>query len=255
MLKWYKALIGTPVFLVLISIHHQSVTANDTSLSWFRQTPFRAYRDTRGLTQRRAPPFPPTWDPIARQHQFPFRRPPNNFPGSGPRPFSIPPHNFHSQRPRGPPVHIDQRHRFSKSLSNGHRTGPEQRPRHPPPPPPPNDLRSTGRPAVDSHPAKIGEQASENTKFRSEDGPGGCNTNEGFRFAGEIWYAHGCRRRKCINFKGSFFTETDSCDTEFYNTTYKCIIQVDTQADYPDCCPKYKCNPDNLGLSKEQNSF
>ncbi|XP_068210629.1 uncharacterized protein [Palaemon carinicauda] len=80
-----------------------------------------------------------------------------------------------------------------------------------------------------------------------KDGPGGCNTVEGFRFAGEIWYANGCRRRKCIHFRGSFFTETDACDTEIYNTTYKCIIEVDTQAQYPDCCPRYRCNPDNLG--------
>ncbi|KAK7079500.1 hypothetical protein SK128_027236 [Halocaridina rubra] len=80
-----------------------------------------------------------------------------------------------------------------------------------------------------------------------QDGPGGCDTTEGFRFAGEVWYVNGCRRRTCIHFRGIFFTETDACDTEIYNTTYKCIIEVDTNADYPHCCPRYRCNPDNLG--------
>ncbi|KAK3880584.1 hypothetical protein Pcinc_014942 [Petrolisthes cinctipes] len=78
-------------------------------------------------------------------------------------------------------------------------------------------------------------------------GPGGCDTKEGFYFAGQTWYARGCRRRKCIHFRGTFFTETDSCDTEIFNTTYRCVVQVDTTAQYPACCPTYKCNPDNLG--------
>ncbi|MPC13659.1 hypothetical protein E2C01_006401 [Portunus trituberculatus] len=39
------------------------------------------------------------------------------------------------------------------------------------------------------------------------------------------------------------------CDSEIFNTTYRCVIQVDTTADFPRCCPTYKCNPDNLGNS------
>ncbi|XP_076030846.1 uncharacterized protein LOC143019030 [Oratosquilla oratoria] len=82
------------------------------------------------------------------------------------------------------------------------------------------------------------------------DGPGGCDTQEGgFRFAGETWYSTGCRRNKCLHFRGRFFVETDSCDTEFYNTVYKCIVVANTSANYPECCPRYECNPDNLGYS------
>ncbi|XP_042227109.1 uncharacterized protein LOC121869647 isoform X2 [Homarus americanus] len=80
-------------------------------------------------------------------------------------------------------------------------------------------------------------------------GPGGCHTTEGFYFAGQTWYTKGCRRRTCVHFRGTFHAETDSCDTEIFNTTYKCIVVVDTNAQYPECCPKYRCNPDNLGNS------
>ncbi|KAK8719190.1 hypothetical protein OTU49_017510 [Cherax quadricarinatus] len=83
----------------------------------------------------------------------------------------------------------------------------------------------------------------------SHEGPGGCLTSEGFYYAGQIWYTKGCRRRTCIHFRGTFITETDSCDSEIFNTTYKCIVLVDIHAQYPDCCPKYRCNPDNLGNS------
>ncbi|XP_045617849.1 uncharacterized protein [Procambarus clarkii] len=83
----------------------------------------------------------------------------------------------------------------------------------------------------------------------STEGGGGCDTKEGFYFAGQTWYTQGCRRRTCIHFRGSFIIETDSCDSEIFNTTYKCIVQVDINAHFPDCCPKYHCNPDNLGNS------
>ncbi|XP_071541368.1 uncharacterized protein [Panulirus ornatus] len=98
-------------------------------------------------------------------------------------------------------------------------------------------------------PAKQQDSPSEEKQVVAHEGPGGCHTKEGFYFAGQKWYVKGCRRRTCIHFRGSFITETDSCDSEIFNTTYKCIVQVDTTAQYPDCCPTYRCNPDNLGNS------
>ncbi|CAL4069817.1 unnamed protein product [Meganyctiphanes norvegica] len=76
---------------------------------------------------------------------------------------------------------------------------------------------------------------------------GGCDSSEDFHMAGDVWYTRGCRRHKCVNFRGESFIETDQCDTEIYNTVYKCIIQVDLKANFPHCCPRFKCNPDNLG--------
>ncbi|XP_027230634.1 uncharacterized protein [Penaeus vannamei] len=113
--------------------------------------------------------------------------------------------------------------------------------RRPPPPPPRAALRD---------PKKAQAVASSSPQDqRQKQGAGGCETTEGFHFAGEVWFPTGCRRRKCIHFRGKFFTETDSCDSEIHNTTYKCIVEVDLNAQYPACCPKYRCNPDNLGNS------
>ncbi|RXG59558.1 hypothetical protein Avbf_01095 [Armadillidium vulgare] len=75
----------------------------------------------------------------------------------------------------------------------------------------------------------------------------GCEFFDGFHFEGEVWYSRGCRRHTCLHFEGKYFVETDSCDSEIYNTTYKCVIEVDFSKDYPHCCPRYRCNPDNLG--------
>ncbi|XP_063607653.1 protein piccolo-like [Penaeus indicus] len=128
--------------------------------------------------------------------------------------------------------------------------------RHPPPPPPPPPSTRYVPPRKPGHrpplrdPKKAQAAASSSLQDQiPKQGAGGCETTEGFHFAGEVWYPTGCRRRKCIHFRGKFFTETDSCDSEIHNTTYKCIVQVDLTAQYPACCPKYRCNPDNLGNS------
>ncbi|XP_042876534.1 protein piccolo-like [Penaeus japonicus] len=123
----------------------------------------------------------------------------------------------------------------------------------PPPPPPPSThyvppRKPEYRPPLRG-PKKAQTSSSSQVDQIRKQGAGGCETTEGFHFAGETWYPTGCRRRKCIHFRGNFFTETDSCDSEIHNTTYKCIVEVDITAQYPACCPKYRCNPDNLGNS------
>ncbi|CAL4085451.1 unnamed protein product [Meganyctiphanes norvegica] len=98
-----------------------------------------------------------------------------------------------------------------------------------------------------------GTEITTTRQFNKHSGSG-CSTACGLRRSGEVWYSTGCRRSKCITFRGNSFIETDQCDTEIYNTVYKCIIEVDVKANFPGCCPRYRCNPDNLGNLVDRSS-
>ncbi|KAK8383875.1 hypothetical protein O3P69_015966 [Scylla paramamosain] len=163
-----------------------------------------------------------------------------------PRPLRPPPsrHKHHHI----PPRHSKPHHSLPPP-QKPHHSSPPHKPPHHSPPPQHSELPHHNGPPQTPHRKTHGAIFTTTVHEHKNEGPGGCQTKEGFYFAGQTWFVKGCRRRKCIHFRGKFLTETDSCDSEIFNTTYRCVIQVDTTADFPRCCPTYKCNPDNLGNS------
>lgn len=214
------------VLLVMLGLGPPATTSGAAAPPSRRPQPFNAHTDGHFIHHEE----PGALFTLETHHE--------GFPGRG----GLQDKPFFSRLPkpfRGPHTPFSGPARLSGTRPGPHPVGPQnvkRRPQYqanPPPPPPP----------------KQQDSPSEEKQVFAHEGPGGCHTKEGFYFAGQKWYVKGCRRRTCIHFRGSFITETDSCDSEIFNTTYKCIVQVDTTAQYPDCCPTYRCNPDNLGNS------
>ncbi|KAF2359118.1 hypothetical protein FHG87_010125 [Trinorchestia longiramus] len=98
-----------------------------------------------------------------------------------------------------------------------------------------------------------GDAVNRSSENRAKSGsPTGCVDKEGiFRRQRERWFGRDCTRHTCVVFRSRHFIETDSCESEIRNTSYRCFVVADEKADYPQCCPRFKCHPDNLGRPDE----
>ncbi|XP_043246990.1 proline-rich protein HaeIII subfamily 1-like [Amphibalanus amphitrite] len=73
----------------------------------------------------------------------------------------------------------------------------------------------------------------------------GCRINGKMYAPGQSWHLANCRRGTCVKFGHNYYVSEDRCSVKYHNANYACVIYQDKDRPYPDCCPYYRCNPEN----------